>query len=50
MKHTYKITGMTCSNCEANVEKALNEAEHITEATFIENAMMIVMAVLMLII
>lgn len=31
MKHTYKITGMTCNNCEANVEKAFNQLEHITE-------------------
>lgn len=32
MKHTYKITGMTCMGCRAHVEKALNETEGVTNA------------------
>ncbi len=32
MKHTYKITGMTCGGCRSKVEKALNEIEGITNA------------------
>lgn len=31
MKHTYTITGMTCSGCEAKVKKDLLNVEHITE-------------------
>lgn len=31
MKHTYTITGMTCSGCEAKVKKDLSNVEHITE-------------------
>lgn len=30
MKRTYKITGMTCGNCKASVEKYLNNIEHVT--------------------
>jgi copper chaperone CopZ len=30
MKHTYKITGMTCSSCEAKVKSALLTVENIT--------------------
>lgn len=33
MKHTYKVTGMTCGNCKASVEKALNNIEHVTSAS-----------------
>lgn len=32
MKHTYKITGMTCMGCRSHVEKALNETEGVTTA------------------
>ncbi|MBN4047275.1 copper-translocating P-type ATPase [bacterium AH-315-P13] len=31
MKHTYKITGMTCVGCKTNVESALNNLEEITK-------------------
>ena len=31
MKHTYTITGMTCSGCEAKVKKDLLNVEHVTE-------------------
>ena len=30
MKYTYKITGMTCNNCEASVEKYLNTVKHLS--------------------
>lgn len=30
MKHTYKITGMTCGNCEASVKKSLSNIEDVT--------------------
>ncbi len=30
MKHTYKISGMTCAGCKASVEKHLNELEEVT--------------------
>lgn len=33
MKHTYKITGMTCNNCKASVEKKLNEIENVTNVS-----------------
>ena len=33
MKHTYKITGMTCSGCKTNVEKALGALKEITKVT-----------------
>lgn len=33
MKHTYKITGMTCNNCKASVEKNLEELEHVTNVS-----------------
>ncbi len=31
MKHTYKITGMTCNGCKINVENALNNLSEITK-------------------
>ncbi|MBI1228455.1 MAG: heavy-metal-associated domain-containing protein [Bacteroidetes bacterium] len=31
MVHTYQVTGMTCSNCEANVKSALLTVEHVTD-------------------
>lgn len=33
MVHTYKLTGMTCSNCEATVKSALLTVDHVTDAT-----------------
>jgi Cu2+-exporting ATPase len=33
MKHTYKITGMTCTGCKTNVESALNNLKEITKVT-----------------
>lgn len=33
MKHTYKITGMTCSSCEEKVTSSLLEVENITSVT-----------------
>ena len=33
MKHTYKITGMTCSSCEEEVTSSLLEVENITSVT-----------------
>lgn len=44
MTHTYNITEMTCSECKATALKL-----PMIEATFIENAIMIIMAILMLI-
>lgn len=32
MKHTYKITGMTCANCKASVEKSLNDIDGVANA------------------
>lgn len=32
MKHTYQVTGMTCNNCKASVEKALQVLEYIDDA------------------
>ncbi len=32
MKHTYKVTGMSCDSCRTKVEKALNEINGITKA------------------
>lgn len=32
MKHTYKITGMTCMGCRSHVEKALNNIEGVNDA------------------
>ena len=29
MKHTYKISGMTCGNCKATIEKNLNELQEV---------------------
>jgi cation transport ATPase len=31
MKHTYKISGMTCGGCKASVEKSLNDLDDITK-------------------
>jgi len=33
MKHTYKIEGMTCVGCKANVENALNNLKNVTGVT-----------------
>jgi len=33
MKHSYKITGMTCNGCRSNVEKALNAIDGVTLST-----------------
>ncbi|WP_310379015.1 cation transporter, partial [Flavobacterium sp.] len=30
MTHTYKLTGMTCSSCEAKVKSALITIENVT--------------------
>lgn len=30
MTHTYKVSGMTCQNCKASVEKSLNDLDNIT--------------------
>lgn len=30
MKHTYKISGMTCGSCKASVEKSLNDIQDVT--------------------
>lgn len=32
MKHTYHVSGMTCNNCKASVEKALHELKYIDGA------------------
>ena len=32
MKHTYKISGMTCVGCKSNIEDALNDMKEITKA------------------
>ena len=31
MKHTYKITGMSCHGCKTNVETSLNNLKEITK-------------------
>jgi Cu2+-exporting ATPase len=33
MKHTYKITGMTCNGCKTNVENALNTIKAVQKVT-----------------
>jgi hypothetical protein len=33
MTHTYRITGMTCNNCKASVEKALLSLDHVDSVT-----------------
>ncbi|MDB9782800.1 cation transporter [Winogradskyella sp.] len=33
MNHTFKITGMTCNNCKASVEKYLSDIEHVSHVT-----------------
>jgi Cu2+-exporting ATPase len=32
MTHTYKISGMTCQHCEANVQRALTAHPEVTKA------------------
>ena len=33
MKHTYSVSGMSCTGCQTSVEGALNNLEEITKAT-----------------
>ena len=33
MRHTYKITGMTCNGCRSHVEKTLSEVDGVIEAS-----------------
>lgn len=33
MKHTYKISGMTCNSCKASVEKQLNQLENVEKVS-----------------
>lgn len=33
MKHTYQVTGMTCSGCQYKVQHLLNQVNHVQEAT-----------------
>ncbi len=33
MKHTYKVTGMTCGGCKTSVEKYLSEVKEVTSVT-----------------
>ena len=33
MKHTYKITGMTCGGCKSNVQKRLESVKDIETVT-----------------
>ncbi|PIV48374.1 MAG: ATPase, partial [Flavobacteriaceae bacterium CG02_land_8_20_14_3_00_34_13] len=33
MKHTYKITGMTCNGCRTNAEDTLKNIKGVTKAT-----------------
>jgi Cu2+-exporting ATPase len=33
MKHTYKVTGMTCNGCRNHVEKTLSEVKDVSKAT-----------------
>ncbi len=33
MKHTYRITGMTCNGCRSHVEKVLNAVDGVVEAS-----------------
>ncbi|SDS52180.1 heavy metal translocating P-type ATPase [Gramella sp. MAR_2010_147] len=33
MKHTYKITGMTCNGCRTHVEKTLSEVKDVLDVT-----------------
>lgn len=42
MKHTYKITGMTCDGCRSKVENALNAIEGITAVVTLEPAAAII--------
>lgn len=38
MKHTYTVTGMTCSSCEAKVKSALLMVENVTDVEVDKNA------------
>ncbi len=38
MTHTYKLTGMTCSSCEAKVKSALLTIENVTNVTVSKDA------------
>jgi copper chaperone CopZ len=31
MKHTYKITGMTCGSCKSSVEKSLRNIDEVSD-------------------
>ncbi len=33
MKHTYKVTGMSCTGCQNSVESALNNLNEVTKVT-----------------
>ncbi len=33
MKHTYKISGMSCNGCKIHVQQALSKSEHIEDVT-----------------
>ena len=33
MKHTYKISGMSCNGCRTNVENTLNNIKGVLKAT-----------------
>ena len=33
MKHTYKITGMTCASCEEKVKNSLLQVKNVTSVT-----------------
>ena len=37
MVHTYQVTGMTCSSCEAKVKSALLAVENITNVEVSKN-------------
>ena len=37
MTHTYQLTGMTCSGCEATVKAALLESENVTEVIVLKD-------------
>ena len=31
MKHTYKITGLTCGSCQSSVEKSLRKIDEVSD-------------------
>lgn len=52
MTHTYHVTGMTCNNCKKAIQCACLGTTlklPMTKATFIENTIMLIMAISMLI-